>query len=344
MERNAQAVRSAASRGDERAGRDGSWRRGLAVCLAFGALLLGACVSAASRASVPLVVAAPLAQLASPLPPGRIVFVANGDLWEWTEGTVRQLTSGERYEGPAWSPDGELLAASLVGVNHSDLVLLSPEGELLQRLTDNRGRRRIQESDWARMPAWAPDGSRIAFASDIRTYDLALWSIGLDGRNPRQLFVPPDYHGGVDRPTWSPSGDEIALAVWRDGRGQIEILTPATGRTRRLTDAANGAYDPAWSPTGHWIAYVARDGARHDIWLVRPEGGAPVRLTTSGRNRMPAWSPDGAWLAFLSLSENGFDVRVIPVAAEAAEIEPGEGRVLVSAYPVEGPAGLTWGP
>jgi hypothetical protein len=59
---------------------------------------------------------------------------------------------------------------------------------------------------------------------------------------------------------------------------------------------------------------------------------------------MPAWSPDGAWLAFLSLSETGFDVRVAPAPGAGQEVEPTDGRVLVSARPVEGASGLTWGP
>jgi TolB protein len=277
-----------------------------------------------------------------PTPPGRIVFVVSGNLWEWHDGAVRQLTDSERFEGPAWSPQGDQLAASLVGTNHSDVVLLSPEGDILSRLTDHRSRTRLQDSDWARLPAWSPDGTRIAYGADVRTQDVALWTIGSDGRNPRQLFIAPDTAGGVDRPSWSPDGGEIALTVFRAGPSQIEVLNPVTGRTRRLTEAANGAYDPAWSPDGQWIAYVVRDGTRHDVWLSHPDGGGAVRLTASGRNRMPAWSPDGTWLAFLSLRENGFDVQALPVSD--GDIQPSDGRSLVSGRVVEGPAGLTWGP
>ncbi|HEY7066225.1 MAG TPA: DPP IV N-terminal domain-containing protein [Chloroflexota bacterium] len=321
------------------------WRRAALVGVAWlGVLGLAGCARTVAT-PLPLVLAAPLVQGAGAAPAGRIAFVVNGDLWQWSDGAVRQLTTGSRYEGPAWSPDGDQLAASLVGTNHADVVLLSPDGDFQARLTDNRGRARIQDSDWARLPAWSPDGTRIAFGADTRTYDLALWLIGADGRNARQLFAAPDGMGGIDRPSWAPDGSEIALAVWRQGgSSQVEIVSVLTGRARPLTDTPNGAYDPAWSPDGSWVAYTARDGTRHDVWLSHPDGTGAARVTSTGRNRMPAWSPDGEWLAFLSLNETGFDVRIVPAPAQGQDVEPSEGRTLVSARPVEGASGLTWGP
>jgi TolB protein len=305
-------------------------------------MALLACAPTAAPLPTPLLQAAPLPQGPDSLPGGRLVFSVNGDLWQWQDGVLQQLTVGERYEGPAWSPDGDELVASLMGTNHSDLVRLSPDGDLKDRLTDNRGRVRLQDSDWARLGAWSPDSTRIAYGSDVRTFDMALWVIDADGRNRRQVFAPPDYGGGIDRPSWSPDGREIAVAIWRNAPSQIETVNVANGRTRQVTTAAGGAYDPMWSPDGEWIAYAAREGNRHDIYLSRPDSSDHVQLTNSGRARMPVWSPDSRWIAFLRLAEQGFDVRVIPVPAEG-EIEAGDGRGLVSGRGIDAPSGMSWG-
>src|SRR5215210_1029691 len=294
------------------------WRRtGLPVRVALLAALfcLVGCAGSAGPATLALtVMALPQAQGDGPPPSGRLVFVAEGNLWQWQDGSIHQLTVSERFEGPTWSPDGTRLAASLVGTNHSDLVLLDSDGQLLARVTNNRGQLHIRDSTWARLPAWSPDGSRLAYSADLRSYDLALWTISPDGSSPRQLFAADTYGGGLEHPTWAPDMSELAVAGWRLGApSQIEIVNAVTGRFRTLTQATNGAYDPSWSPDGEWIAFVQRDGAQHDVWLVHPDGSQATRLTTTGRGRSPSWSPDGRWLAFLNLSDTGFDVRVIPV-------------------------------
>jgi TolB protein len=319
------------------------WRRGSLLALASALLLVVGCGRAAAPATLALaVMALPQAQADGPPPGGRLVFAAEGNLWLWQDGAVRQLTAGERFEGPDWSPDGTHLAASLVGTNHSDLVLLSSDGQIQARLTDNRGRLHIRDSTWARLPAWSPDGSRIAYSADLRSYDLALWTISPEGASPRQLFAADAYGGGLEHPTWAPDMSQLAVAGWRlASPSQIEIVTAATGRHRTLTQAQHGAYDPAWSPDGEWIAFVQRDGVQHDVWLVHPDGSQATRLTTTGRARSPTWSPDGRWLAFLNLSDRGFDVRVMPVPED--EVVAGEGRALVTGRAIEGPAGLAWG-
>src|SRR5205823_13026253 len=91
--------------------------RATAILLGVLAVLGAGCAPLAPPGPAPLLLAAPLLQGQGPAPSGRIVFVAGGDLWQWHDGALRQLTQGDRYEGPAWSPDGDQIVASLVGAN-----------------------------------------------------------------------------------------------------------------------------------------------------------------------------------------------------------------------------------
>ena len=112
----------------------------------------------------------------------------------------------------------------------------------------------------------------------------------------------------------------------------------ANGRTRRITDAAGGAYDPYWSPDGEWIAYVARDGTRHDVWLVRPDGretSGCYLVGTKSNARLVARQPLGG---VPQLERQGFDVRVIGVPGEG-EIEPVKAASLSAARRSKAPPG-----
>src|SRR5262245_66160826 len=98
-----------------------AFRSAMATGLLGLLTFLGAgCAPLARPGPAPLLLAAPLLQGQGPSPSGRILFVAGGDLWLWHDGALRQLTQGDRYEGPAWSPDGAQILAPRVGANHSD--------------------------------------------------------------------------------------------------------------------------------------------------------------------------------------------------------------------------------
>jgi TolB protein len=96
----------------------------------------------------------------------RIAFESNADLdggnperdmeiWVMdADGTnATQLTYNARYdEGPAWSPDGTLLAYSSGGDNeHLDINVMTAAGAYLRRLTDYPGR--DESPDWQPIPA-----------------------------------------------------------------------------------------------------------------------------------------------------------------------------------------------
>jgi len=191
-----------------------------------------------------------------------------------TGGEPRRLTNLARGAGnPVWSPDGRRLAFLSTEGNGLDDAERDAPGGVIRHI-----RRRVyrvdgggyvddrfqhvwviaadggepvqltygQQSDV--MPAWAPDGSRIAFVSNRET--------GADLTFQSQLYVVP-----TDAPA--------------DG---------ATDRARRIDQGTRQAAAPAWSPDGSRIAYVglradAPAGGNDEVFVVPAAGGSAESLT-----------------------------------------------------------------
>jgi TolB protein len=272
---------------------------------------------------------------------GKILYVKRGDLWVYAGGQQKQLTTGTRYEGPAWSPDGALIAASVVGENHSDLVVLTSAGARVRQLTRNLSNVSIQNQAWARKPAWSPSGQQIAFITDQGYVDMSLTVIPSDGGTAHKLVVHQIGGGGTDWPSWEPDGTHIAFADFSERRSRIYTYNVDNTTYGPLADFADGAFDPAWSPDGRWMAFTGRDGKQSDVYVMRADGSSPVRVTENGAGRSPAWSPDGEMLAFISVANGALDIAVIRLSL-GATISASTPRPLTNGEAIEGPSGLSW--
>jgi Tol biopolymer transport system component/imidazolonepropionase-like amidohydrolase len=208
------------------------------------------------------------------------------------ERTVRLTLNEGTSMAAAVSPDGRTIAIDLLGA----LWTLPAEGGAARRI--------LEDGYDARMPAWSPDGRRLAFQA-YRSGTWSIWTINADGSDVRQVTSGPF----DDRePHWSPDGTRIAFSSDRAGNYDVWMLMPATGELSNVTAAsAANEYMPAWAPDGRRIAFVSdrRDGA--GIWVAQFEGGSPStalgaseRLFAEARGSVaaPSWSPDGNSVAY----------------------------------------------
>jgi hypothetical protein len=94
---------------------------------------------------------------------------------------------------PSWSPDGRFLVVTAHDWGSLDIYLLRTDGTSVLLLTKNHDR--------DVMPAWSPDGSRIALVSERDAESAGVWVV--DGLRPYlerlasppnvRVFVPPEF-------------------------------------------------------------------------------------------------------------------------------------------------------
>ncbi len=162
---------------------------------------------------------------------------------------------------------------------------------------------------------WAPDGSRVAFISNISGRS-NLWTLPAGGGWPVQLTISDQRQSS---PAWSPDGKWIAYTSDKDGNElwDIFLVSPSNGEVTNLTASPLSADEaPAWSPDSRSIAYMtkAKTSPSFEIEIVDVASRRTTHVTRNSPARLgnvsPLWSPDGKLLAYTQEDASGKDSNV----------------------------------
>ncbi len=198
-------------------------------------------------------------------------------VWVGRDGqVVSTLHEGRTYATPRLSPDGTRVALAITEGTNLDIWTLDLVRGPFSRVTSHPG----EDFD----PVWSPDGSALAFSSEI----------------------------GEDE------GDQGPALAWiREFSGEPEILLRTTG-------PGSWEFPTSWSPDGLWLAFLARrvDGTTYVGMLPPgdPEGAVPL-IDTPHNVRGARFSPDGRWIAAVSDETGRDEVYVRPFEGPGPSIQ-----------------------
>ncbi|MBN2098645.1 MAG: PD40 domain-containing protein [Dehalococcoidia bacterium] len=177
------------------------------------------------------------------------------------------------------------------------------------------------------LPAWSPDGSRIAFISTVidtsihigSPYKSSICVMDADGGNRCQVA------GNATSVSWSPGGDEMIFSTDQGGLGVMDI---DGGNIRHVLadqpgDLAATLHRPSYSPDGTKIVFMKcvrfpdlnYPGSTMSYWQVFVVGIDGTNLTKLSADRVddrqPVWSPDGSKIAFTSYRDEHWGIYVM---------------------------------
>jgi len=236
----------------------------------------------------------------------------------------------ERDILPHWSPDDSKIIYAHESPTASTLSVVSSHGGSLAQMLPGAG-----------MPAWSPDGTRIAFGSYRRSGFHLKQSLGLfravnvwisDSAGHQQREIT-NMDADCLEPAWSPDGAQVAFTQFPGPR--VMTVAAGGGEPKYVADGLA----PAWSPDGKQIAYMATLPGGHQYAFrifVQPVTGGQRRqlrsfaLDAEIYHATPSldWSPDGERLLTLQLVDGRWQPLILNVRQDTVEqIVPVAGSV-----------------
>ena len=198
------------------------------------------------------------------------------------------------FTGPSWSPDGKLIAATVMAsARVSNIVLFSVEDGNEQVLTR-------EPWSFAGRVQWLPDMSGLLVVAGDGVNNSQHWMLSYPGGEKRRVTNDLSAYRAI---SLTPDGQKFAtiqvdglINVWVAPEGDAEqAVRLPTGNVGFYASAGNNL---SWT-TDKRVLFMSNEGGIADIWIADPTGGNRKQLTTKGGGS-PVATADGKYIVFVS--------------------------------------------
>jgi DNA-binding winged helix-turn-helix (wHTH) protein/Tol biopolymer transport system component len=205
----------------------------------------------------------------------------------------------EEGSGPAWSPDGEVIACA--GGSSAEE---SSAGLFEVRVRDGTVRQ-ITSHKWDHVAriCWLTDGKSLLLEGKDHASGnfFHLWQVSYPEGEVRRLTNEIGGYGAVslgmtaDSQTLVATKHEINSNIWTMPMGAMTGAKQITAGVGRL----EGFGGVSWTPDDR-IVYVAIANGEQDIWIMDSDGKNQRRLTEDGADASPSVTGDGRYIVYVS--------------------------------------------
>jgi len=218
---------------------------------------------------------------------------------------ISQVGARDLYQQPVFSPDAKRMAVIKVDVDKesNDLWVVDLSTGKATRVSVSG------ERESAASPAWAPDGSRVAYVG-LRQGAYGLYQKLSNGEGAEELLYKSN--APLVLTDWSMDGRYLTFYTTDLGGGAIFAL-PLAGTGERkpieIFRSKSQLTGPRLSPDARFVAYVSNETGRTELYI-RPfsptaaPGTAPAKgpwkVSEEGSMGMAFWRRDGREITFLA--------------------------------------------
>jgi Tol biopolymer transport system component len=263
---------------------------------------------------------------------------------------VRRSSRAGRLDGPAWSPDGKLIAVDTIVLNDKARAY-----HVLMGFRADTGEETLlapQHWNYIQSIAWLPDGTGLLVCGVDRDGGIeGIWLVSYPGGPaPRRLTNELSHFRGVtvtaDGGKIVTSQGDLQASIWLVSNGDTSRgtkLTPLNGLfgevalmpdgrivyvlgddlwimaadgsgQRQLTFGQGRNVEPRVTANGRYVVFSSSRAGNYNIWRLDLDNGELQQLTSGGRDSRPLCTSDGRWVIYTSQIQSTSTAWKVPLA------------------------------